>query len=260
MNFSLPIGFILGIGIITWAIIGEIGNPQIFFNPHAIAVVIGGTFATSLICFPFEHLVNIVRVMMKSAFGQYQTETIDTINEIVAIAQRVSDNEPLEDQVAPVVNTFLKECLTLAIEGTISEEELEGLCYKRVEIQNEKYKQEGITFKIIGKFPPAFGLVGTTLGMIALLQSLGGENAFQKLGPSMSVALTATFWGLVVANLFLIPLGENLALASQHDLIRRKIVVEGVMLIKEKKHPIIIEEHLKSYLSPALRNRIKGMA
>jgi len=70
------------------------------------------------------------------------------------------------------------------------------------------------------------------------------------------VALTATFWGLTFANLILIPIGENLAIASDDDLIVRRIVVEGVLLLKEKKHPLIVEEVLKSYLSPKERNRI----
>ena len=128
---------------------------------------------------------------------------------------------------------------------------------KRVEIQNEKYKREGLTFKIIGKFPPAFGLIGTSMGMIGLLQGLGQPDAFEKLGPSMSVALVATFYGLVYANFFLIPIGENLALASEEDLLMRRIVIDGVRLIKEEKHPLLVSEFLKSYLSPAERVNIK---
>jgi len=110
--------------------------------------------------------------------------------------------------------------------------------------------------KIIGKFPPAFGLVGTTLGMITLLQGLGSTDAFQKIGPSMSVALVATFYGLVLANFFIIPVGENLYNAAEDDLTIREIIAHGVMLIREKEHPLIVAEYLKSYLSPEQRNRM----
>lgn len=256
MNISLPAGFILGSVIIAWSIATGIANPQIFLNTHALAVVIGGTLAAALICVPFSTIISIARVVFKATFGQSQREAILTIREVVSLSEITNNDLPITDRIPGIKNIFLRECLLLADEGTISDEELESVLYKRVEIQNDKYNQEGMIFKIIGKFPPAFGLIGTSLGMIALLQSLGGEGAFQTLGPTMSVALTATFWGLVVANLFLIPMGENLALASQNDLILRRIVVEGVMLIKEKKHPIIVEEYLKSYLAPSERNKI----
>src|SRR5690606_16760333 len=98
------------------------------------------------------------------------------------------------------------------------------------------------------------------MGMIGLLQGLGEPNAFERLGPSMSVALVATFYGLVYANFVLIPIGENLALASEEDLLMRRIVAEGIRLIKEEKHPLLVEEYLKSYLAPKERNRIKKSA
>jgi chemotaxis protein MotA len=129
-----------------------------------------------------------------------------------------------------------------------------------VELQNEKYKREGFTFKIIGKFPPAFGLVGTTLGMIVLLQGLGSPDAFDRIGPAMSIALVATFYGLIFANVFLIPIGENLTRASEDDLLMRRIVVDGVRLLKEQKHPLLVEEYLKSYLAPSERRKMKKVS
>ena len=113
-----------------------------------------------------------------------------------------------------------------------------------------------IAKNILGKFPPAFGLVGTSLGMIALLQGLGEADAFERLGPSMSIALVATFYGLILSNVFIIPMGEHLSTLSDDDLIMRRIVVDGVMLIKEQKHPLLVQEFLKSYLSPGERNKM----
>jgi chemotaxis protein MotA len=136
----------------------------------------------------------------------------------------------------------------------LSDMELAEVLEKRVDVQYDRYRAEALTYKIVGKFPPAFGLVGTTLGMISLLQGLGAPNAFESVGPSMSTALVATFYGLVLANFFIIPIGENLAQASQVDLNMRRLIIDGVRLIKEKKHPLLVEEYLKSYLSPAERN------
>lgn len=189
--------------------------------------------------------------------GKSKEATIQTINEIVRLSEVVNDGHPIAGEIGNVKNEFLKEGLALMEQGGLSDDELNEVLEKRVELQNEKYKRDGQTFKIIGKFPPAFGLVGTTLGMIALLQGLGSPDAFEAIGPAMSTALVATFYGLVVANAFLIPIGENLSQASEDDLVMRRMVVDGIRLIKEQKHPLLVEEYLKSYLAPAERSKMK---
>lgn len=255
MNLSSPLGMILGVVIIVAAIKSEMTNASIFLNPHGILIVFGGTFAAALICFSFKQILDIFGIFFRVTTGRIKKMRLETIQEIVSLSEE-NINGGLKGRISNINNPFLKESLELLLEGSFSHEELEEILRKRVQLQNEKYKKEGQIFKTIGKFPPAFGLIGATMGMIALLQGLGGVGAFEKLGPSMSVALTATFWGLVFANLFLIPLGENLSLAASEDLIIRRVVVDGVILLKEKKHPLLVEEYLRSYLAPLDRQNI----
>jgi chemotaxis protein MotA len=108
-------------------------------------------------------------------------------------------------------------------------------------------------FKTLAKFPPAFGLMGTTIGMIALMQSLNGADAKNSIGPSMAIALVATLYGLVLTNFILLPIAENLSEQTQDDFLARSIVVEGVMLIQAEKPTKFIEEKLKSFLLPNQR-------
>lgn len=89
--------------------------------------------------------------------------------------------------------------------------------------------------------------------MISLLQTLGEPGAQSRIGPAMATALIATFYGLVVANLILIPISEKLAALSTSDKVMRQIIKDGVLMIVEKKHPTYIEEYLKSFLAPSLR-------
>ena len=256
MNISVPLGILLASLILFYTGSSDIKNAQVFLSPHAAAIVIGGTISASLICFPIQHFFNLFKVFFRTITGQLRNEGIRTINEIVRITEVVNDGKSIIPELSAIKNRFLLESLTLLNEGGLSEEELDEVLEKRVEYQNERYKRENLTFKIIGKFPPAFGLVGTTMGMISLLQGLGGKDAFERLGPSMSIALVATFYGLVLANIFLIPIGENLAQASNDDLMLRRIVVDGVRLIREKKHPLLVREYLKSYLSHKERNEM----
>jgi len=252
MNISLPLGFGLSSLIVFLTIHGEIKNAGVFLNVHAIMMVIGGTFAATLICFPLGQLLTMFKLFIKSFTGQGRHTIVETVKEIVKISEKSGQDNDFGD-LASIKSTFLKEAMMLMKEGGLTDIELEEVLEKRVDLQNDKYKRDASTFKIIGKFPPAFGLVGASLGMIGLLQGLGAPDAFEKLGPSMSVALVATFFGLVVANFFLIPLSENLAQATEEDLIMRRVVVDGVRLLKEEKHPLLVAEFLKSYLTDVER-------
>lgn len=118
---------------------------------------------------------------------------------------------------------------------------------------NHRHEEDADIFKALAKFPPAFGLLGAVIGMISLMQNLGGADAMQKVGPSMAIALVATMYGIAVANFIFLPIGENLAKANRMDSIIRHMVIDGFKLIRQKKHPLVVEESIKSYLLPSER-------
>ncbi len=258
MNISSPLGFVVGFAVLAFGLLVGIKSPLIFVNVHAIVIVVGGTLATALICFPLRHFVNMVSLYFRTLFRKVDQETRSLIQEIVRVAEAVSNGRDVDSAADTAQNLFLKESLKLVAQEGLSDAELSEVLEKRVELQYDRYRAEGQTYKILGKFPPAFGLVGTTLGMIALLQGLGEPNAFESIGPAMSTALVATFYGLILANFFIIPIGENISQASQADLVMRRLVIDGVRLIKERKHPLLVEEYLKSYLTPLERNKYGG--
>ncbi|HVJ66168.1 MAG TPA: MotA/TolQ/ExbB proton channel family protein [Bdellovibrionota bacterium] len=260
MNMSAPLGLLVGLGVVGFATTQGLESSAVFLDAHAAIIVIGGTLAAAMICIPIGNLLRLAKVFVRTMLGKQQQETLNTINEIVEVAKSHYNGQAIADIVTGVKNHFLKESLELVASGGLKDAQLHEVLEMRVEQQNEMYRKEGATYKIIGKFPPAFGLVGATLGMIALLQGLGSPDAFQKLGPSMSVALVATFYGLILANVFIIPMGENLTHAAEEDLTMRRIVSHGVMLIKEKEHPLVVAEYLRSYLAPKQRNRMKEAA
>jgi len=260
MKLGTPLGFIIGFAVIYFGIKSGVKNSAVLINWHAAIIVFGGTLAAVLVCFPLRQFLMLFKVFFYTLFSKADRETLETINEIVALARSYNEGRSLEELLGGIQNPFLKESVDLVAQEGLSDVELEEVLEKRVEIQNERYRREALTYKIIGKFPPAFGLIGTSLGMIALLQGLGQPNSFDGLGSAMSIALVATFYGLVLANLVIIPIGENLAQASEHDLTMRRIVVDGVRLIKERKHPLLVEEYLKSYMPPFERNKLKKAA
>ena len=115
-------------------------------------------------------------------------------------------------------------------------------------------------FRAIGKFPPAFGLLATTLGMIGLLQKLGQPDSQKLIGPAMSVGLIGTLYGIALANLLFIPIAENLTERTQEEMALRRMMMEGALMLKQQANPITLREGLNSFLLPKDRVSRKNSA
>ncbi len=258
MNMSVPAGFLLAAGVIFFLLHDGIANPWVMLSSHAFVCVVGGTLASAFICCRFSFLFQMGKVFMLTVSGKRRDQLFVALKEIITYAEHLNEGGKLSEKMDSTQTPFLKELLRLSEEAGLEDAEFEDVVEKRLEQQNERYKRDAYLFKAIGKFPPAFGLVGTSVGMIALLQGLGGEDAFAKIGPAMSIALVATFYGLILANCVLIPMGENLHLAAEDDLTMRRIVADGVRLLRERRHPLLVQEYLISYLPPAERGKVKS--
>lgn len=258
MNISSLIGVISGILVVVVSVLGTSKSLKMFLDPHGILVVLGGTAAAGLMCYPFRFYVRVAGVIKNKFLGNYATRYETVINEIVDLARGVRESpDYLKAKLKSIKTPFLKDAMELLVQGGISEEALEAILVKRAATHLKRFDYDVAVFKTLAKFPPAFGLMGTTLGMIALLQQLGGKDAQKLLGPAMATGLVATFYGIVVANLILIPISENLTIVNREDDTVRTIVIDGFRLLSRKEHPKIVEEHLKSYLLPHERKLIK---
>lgn len=229
---------------------------SILVDAHAALLVIGGTIAVSLQCFPLHLILNLLKVFFRRIFGKNKVDYLSLINDIVELAKAYrKGTEALDSSAKKVSNEFLKEAAGLLFwaESEVTPEEFRELLEVRVSTIYKHYNEEAKVFKTLSKFPPALGLMGTSIGMITLLQSLGGADAKSKMGPAMAIALVATLYGLFFSNFIFIPIGENLTAQAQEDNTSRKIIVEGMMLINAQKPTKYIEEKLKSYLMPKER-------
>ncbi|TWW10732.1 flagellar motor stator protein, partial [Planctomyces bekefii] len=156
-----------------------------------------------------------------------------------------------------VKEPFFRDAVILLSQGFEAEAMLKIL-RRRLEVQKERETAQAMMFKNLGKYPPACGLMGTVFGMIALLGQLGQEGAAESIGPSMSVALAATLYGVILANVIILPVGDNLLARSQKSIAKREMIVEGILLLKQKTNPVMVREMLLSHLPPALRDGISG--
>jgi len=257
MNFSSIFGTLAALVVLIVSITMSSKSATIFLDPHGILIVLGGTAAAGLMCFPVRSYIRVGGVIMNKFLGSYTTRHDVVISEIVDLARGVRENaDYLKTKAKALKTPFLADAVQLITLGGIPEEALDEILIKRAATHTKRYEYDVGVFKTLAKFPPAFGLLGTTLGMISLLQQLGGKDSQKMLGPAMAIGLVATFYGLTLANLVFIPISENLAVINREDETLRTIVIDGLRLVRRREHPKVVEEHLKSYLLPHERARL----
>ena len=254
MNFAAIIGVLAGIAITAYTVLTAADNPSVFIDAHGIVIVLGGTVTVALLCFPFKRLYAALKILVRKMFGKKKTDFLGTIRNIVETANHYrTDVKKAYEGIPENSHPFFKDGMKYLVEYGFSADEIDEVLTNALLGKKKRDDQEVKVWHTVSRFPPAFGLLGATVGMISLLQTLGEPGSQDRVGPAMATALVATFYGLVVANLFLIPISENLSEVSHEDMVLRKIIKEGVLLIQEKRHPLYIEEYLKSFLAPAQR-------
>jgi chemotaxis protein MotA len=260
MNFGTLIGFLASLAVFVVSVIMSFSNASVILDIHAALIVIGGTLAVTLVCFPLQQITGLLKVFLRRILGKNKRDHAALIKEVVRMSEAYrKGKKTFQSTISSVNEPFLRgACEVLYwLEAEVSREELHHLLTNRVKTQLSLQLEEAKVFRTMSKFPPAFGLMGTTMGMIALLQSLGNVNAKNMIGPSMSIALVATLYGLVLTNFIFTPIAENLTKQSKEDMIFKTIIVEGIMLIADNKPTKYVEEKMKSFL---LSPEIKGSA
>lgn len=257
MNISTLAGALVAAIVVFLGVTGATSNYKIFFDLHAFIVVAGGTLAATLVSFPLPLMYKIIKILFNRVIKNSSPPHIAVVEEIVKLAKgNYSDPEFLSKNVNSIKNYFLKEAIQLQLDGGMSDAKIDVILRKRAEVHFVRYDADSHVFKTMARFPPAFGLMGAVLGMVALMSSLGSPDSFKTVGPSLAIALVATLYGIALANFVFVPLGENLAKYSKEDHLMRNIVIDGNRLLREKEHPLVVEEYLKSYLLTTEREKL----
>ena len=251
-------GFISAILVlVVMAIWTNPDEPMSYLDAHGAFVVIIGTAVIAIQSVPFSDVrkfFTLVKVVTKKERDD-RVEVVSLFVEMAAQAR--SDLQSVAGFSDKTSDPFLKDAILLVAQG-LDAKSLVKILRRRLEVQKERENGQAMMFKNLGKYPPACGLMGTVMGMIALLASLGQEGAAAKIGPSMSVALAATLYGVIVANLLILPVADNLMTRTQKSIAKREMIVEGILLLQQKTNPVMVREMLLSHLPPALRQSIQS--
>ncbi|MDK2932290.1 MAG: chemotaxis protein MotA [Clostridiales bacterium] len=249
MDIATIIGFILGAFFIIFSI--SMGGPlSWFFEYKSIMIVLGGTLCATMIHYPMNKFINSFRTV-KHIIQVKQLSPTDIINKIIELANiaRKEGLLALEEAAAQIDDDFLQKGVLLIVDGTDPELVRNILETELAFIEGRHKESQGI-FETMATLAPAFGMIGTLIGLIQMLQQLEDPST---IGPAMGVALITTFYGTVLANFLFIPIAGKLKIRSSEEILLKEVMIEGLLSIQAGENPRIIEEKLKAFLAPGLR-------
>ncbi|OQY12488.1 MAG: motility protein A [Desulfobacteraceae bacterium 4572_19] len=244
MDLASIIGVISGLGFVAAGIL--LGSSlMLFWNAPSVMVVIGGTLAATLIAFPLNDFLKVVANGMKIFIFKIEKPE-DIINNLVELSNKARKGGLLsiEGDIKNTNDPYLSSALQMTVDG-IKTADIAAIMQKRMEVTRENHKIGASIFAAMGSYAPAFGMVGTLIGLVQMLANLDDPST---IGPKMAVAMITTFYGALLANLFFIPMCDKLKLRSDEEIKNMTIIFEGVVSIREGEHPRLMEDKLNVYL------------
>jgi len=227
------------------------GNVCLYINLSGLMVVLSGIAAATFLSFGWGQLVNAGRVLL-SSYRQRpmrETEIISLLIDL-SIQSRVDGILALQRQEQETTVLFLRRALGCLVDGFKAEQMRDILNAEMYFFRLRREELERI-FRAIANFAPAFGLIGSVIGLVAMLAGIGQTDVILR---SVSIALTATLYGLIIANFFFLPFAARLRERTNQELLLQKIIMEGVIAIESEMNPIILKTRLESFLTPSARN------
>jgi len=254
MDLTTILGLTIAFGMMAASVALSGGSLSSFINLPSLLCVLGGTLGAVLICFPRRAIRRLPAVIRKGFRGD-EPNPAELIEQIVALANEARRDGllSLDSKLDEIENRFVRLGMQLAIDGT-RPDALEDILRADMEAMALRHKEGRAMFEQMGRFAPAFGLIGTLLGLVIMLGNVSDPST---IGSGMAVALVTTVYGAVLANGSLLPMAEKLAQLSKRELIAREIVLRGILAMQSGEHPRLIEQKLRTFLPPEVRAAVQ---
>lgn len=255
MDLATVIGLVLAVGAIgISAFIGGVDVSILFKRYEAFILVFGGTTAATMISFPLKTFLRGIRTGFGMAFTEPQYHEHEIIANLVTFAEKARREGllALENEAAELDDEFMRKGIQLVIDGRDADIIRKILETEVLFVQERNAKAESVLMTM-GGFSPTLGIIGTVLGLIAMLKGLGdtsGGNVAGTIGIATAQAFVATFFGISLANLLWLPLGSKVKERNGQLLLLREIMIEGILSIQAGDNPRLLEEKLHAFLDP----------
>src|SRR4249920_1112876 len=243
MDIMTSAGLISGIIVITVMVLLG-GDLHMFVSEHAMIIIFGGSIAATLIRFPLTAILHGMPLGAKFAFTMSRLSARDLVDELARIAEIARKQGPVGLEKVDTDEPFLAKGIRYVADGY-------DLEFIRDNMERDRdnflmHLNEGSKiYRAIGDCAPAFGMIGTLLGMVQMFSNMSDPS---KLGPFMAVALLATLYGALVANILCLPIADKLHVKLTDEEINRTLIIDGILMIRESKSPALVREMLIAYL------------
>ncbi len=246
-------GFVIAVFFIKTALSTLNVNSNFYVDEVAMLIVFGGTLAALVSTFPPRYLIKFLSAPWKMLRKGRRSATTSIELLVKASTQQGGQKAYLKSLMKdPSVDSFLKEGIDLLLLG-MKREDFKNILTERIYRIRQRDEEIVSLYRKLSKYPPAFGLVGTVLGLISLMRSVGQGADASSIGLNMALALTATLYGLAFSNFVLAPVAENFQCTADEKKIFNELLFEGLIMIHDEMEPLSIQEMLNSYVDPEQR-------
>lgn len=268
MDITTIVGWLFGIGVLLFGIMFDKGDsaagigPSVipqnilnFIDVPSIAVVVGGLMSGLMVAFPINTFAKIPS-HLKIMFLPSKYRAQDYISQIVEMATeaRVNGLLSLEGKLNETKDEFLKSSMMLVVDA-VEPDKVKQLLETELDYLDERHSQDRAFYDKAGSFGPAFGMIGTLMGLVNLLKQLDDPD---KIAPAMALALVTTFYGSCLANMIFIPMSNKLKVRHEEEYLCKMIIAEGVQSIQAGDNPRFIEEKLTNLIPGVLAKKMAG--
>jgi len=243
MDITTGLGLAAGAAVIAILMLMG-GNFSMFYDVHAVIIIFGGSISATLIRFPLVAMLHGLPLGIKFAFTMRKTTAHELVDEMAALAEVARKQGPVGLEKAETADPFLAKGIRYVADGYDADFIRDNLERDRDNFLTHLDEGQKI-YRAIGDCAPAFGMIGTLLGMVQMFSNMSDPS---KLGPFMAVALLATLYGALVANLFCLPIADKLHVKLVDEEINRTLIIDGILMIRDSKSPALVREMLLAYL------------
>lgn len=249
MDLGTIFGFLGTWALIIWAMASG-GQLGIFVEKASLIMVLGGSVTVIFFCFPISYIKRFVTIAKKGFFYEAQS-TQKLIDDLVGFAEiaRRDGILSLESSTKDIDDPFIVNGIQMAVDGT-DPELIEQIMSTELENLEARHATNKGLFDALVKYAPAFGMIGTLVGLVIMLQNMDDPS---MIGPGMAVALLTTMYGALIANAFAGPLADRLSRRSAEEVLLKTIIIKGVMSIQSGDNPRVVEQKLRTFLPPGER-------
>ena len=244
------IGLLAGILLVSVSMASGDGGLTIFWDFGSVCITIGGSLGAVMMTYPMD-TVKKIGTLLGQAFKVDQNSKKEIIAQFSDLSKKARREGllSLEDEINQLDDKFLKKGLQMVVDG-IEPETIKEILDLEIAAMDERHSKGAGLFTTWGGYAPGFGMLGTLVGLIQMLQNLSDASTIAS---GMGTALLTTFYGSLLANMFCNPIGANLAKKNEDELSLKEMMVEGILAIQSGVNPRIVEEKLLTYLEPAER-------